>query len=65
MTTIAILLGIGVDRAIGVAGALMAVVRRPRAAARTPIDPVVVAAIGAVVSSQYPGARIMRIEAEP
>lgn len=61
----AILLRISVATAIGVAGALMVVVRAPRAAARTPIDPAVVAAIGAVVSSQYPGARITRIEAEP
>jgi hypothetical protein len=58
------MLGIGVAVAAGVAGALIAVVRGPRQAALTPIDPAVVAAIGAVVSSQYPGARITRIEAE-
>lgn len=61
----AILLGLSVAGPVIAVVAMVAVRRTNSKRSPTPIDPAVVAAINAAVSSLHPGARVTRIEAEP
>jgi hypothetical protein len=61
----AILFGLSVAGPVIAVVAMVAVRRARTRRAPPPIDPAVVAAINAAVSSLHPGARVTRIEAEP
>lgn len=64
MTMAVFALGLGAATGAAIAAAMIAVRRGPATRGPKPIDPAVVAAIAAAVSSLHPGARVMRIEGE-
>jgi hypothetical protein len=61
----ALLIGLSVVGPLIAAVAMVAVRQANAKRPPPPIDPAVVAAINAAVSSLHPGARVTRIEAEP
>lgn len=66
MTSGFIWTGIGAAAGCAVAALLLFAIRGRQAPRRPkPVDPAIVGAVAAAVSSRYPGARVTRIEAEP